>query len=76
LQSWQHSTIARRIDFLHQVLTDQSVEKRFQKRVALVKCALLLGVGAVLVTLAQVTTWEKLVGVDVPPPSSAADHAK
>jgi STE24 endopeptidase len=53
LQSWQHSTIARRIDFLREVLADQQVEKRFQKRVVLVKCALLFGVGAVLLTLAH-----------------------
>jgi len=66
LQSWQHSTIARRIDFLHDVLADQAVEKRFQKRVALVKCALLLGVGAVLLTLTQVANWDRLVGADIP----------
>jgi STE24 endopeptidase len=76
LQSWQHSTIARRIDFLHQVLRDQTVEKRFQKRIALTKCVLILGVGALLVVLAQVTTWDKLIGIQVAPASSDVDHAK
>jgi STE24 endopeptidase len=68
LQSWQHSTIARRIDFLHEVLTDQAAEKRFQTRVLLMKCALLLGVGAALLTLTQVAAWDRLVGADIPPP--------
>jgi hypothetical protein len=70
MQSWQHSTIARRIDFLHDVLADQAVEQRFQKRVALVKCALLLGVGAVLLTLTQFANWDRLVGADIPPSAS------
>jgi Zn-dependent protease with chaperone function len=42
LQSWQHSTIARRVAFLQQVLGDPQIEKRFQKRVGLVKWSLWL----------------------------------
>jgi STE24 endopeptidase len=42
LQSWQHSTIARRVDFLQQVLVDPQLEARFQKRVGLVKWSLWL----------------------------------
>jgi STE24 endopeptidase len=60
LQSWQHSTIARRVHFLAQVLADQRVETRFQRRVAMVKWALLLGVGAVLLTLVH-SGWGKIV---------------
>jgi Zn-dependent protease with chaperone function len=42
LSSWQHSTIARRVEFLQGVLADRSLERRFQRRVALVKWALFL----------------------------------
>jgi Zn-dependent protease with chaperone function len=45
LQSWQHSTIARRVEFLQRVLLDPDVERRFQRRVALVKWALFLLLG-------------------------------
>src|SRR5262249_27972015 len=41
LQSWQHSTIARRVSFLHTLVTDPRAERRFQRRVFLVKCGLL-----------------------------------
>jgi hypothetical protein len=41
LQSWQHSTIARRVQFLQGVLADPAEERRFQRRVAAVKWGLL-----------------------------------
>jgi hypothetical protein len=47
-QSWQHSTIANRVDFLQRVLADPTVEPRFQHRVALVKWGLALCLGALL----------------------------
>jgi STE24 endopeptidase len=56
LQSWQHSTIARRVAFLEEVLADPSLEPRFQRRVALVKWGLFLAVG-VLALLAGVGGW-------------------
>lgn len=43
LQSWQHSTIARRVEFLQRVLADPGVEPRFQRTVALVKWVVFLG---------------------------------
>jgi STE24 endopeptidase len=43
LSSWQHSTIARRVQFLQDVLTDRALERRFQRRVVLVKAALFAG---------------------------------
>ncbi len=49
LQSWQHSTIARRVAFLQSMLLDPSVERRFQRRVALFKWALVLLLGGALV---------------------------
>jgi hypothetical protein len=55
LQSWQHSTIARRVDFLQRVLADPRVEPRFQRRVGIVKWALFLVLGIWLLVL--VTTW-------------------
>lgn len=50
LQSWQHSTIARRVGFLQTLLTDPRAEVRFQRRVFLVKCAFLgvLAVGLIV----------------------------
>jgi STE24 endopeptidase len=52
LQSWPHSTIARRVEFLQRMLEDPSLERRFQRVVALVKWALLLVLLAVLGLLA------------------------
>jgi Zn-dependent protease with chaperone function len=54
LQSWQHSTIARRVDFLHRMLADPAVEAHFQRRVALVKWSLLAALGGTLVLLFQI----------------------
>jgi STE24 endopeptidase len=53
LQSWQHSTIARRVEFLQRILADPAEEALFQQRVARVKLALevCLEVGLVLVSI-------------------------
>jgi hypothetical protein len=51
LSSWQHSTIARRVEFLQQVCSDPEVELRFQRRVRLVKWGLFLGLGVMLATV-------------------------
>jgi Zn-dependent protease with chaperone function len=51
LQSWQHSTIARRVAFLDQVLIDQEVEARFQRRLWLIKWGLMVGLALTLVAL-------------------------
>jgi Zn-dependent protease with chaperone function len=50
-QSWQHSTIACRVDFLQRVLTDPGLESHFQRRVALVKWGLIAFVGALSLIL-------------------------
>ncbi|MGH7169365.1 MAG: M48 family metallopeptidase [Gemmataceae bacterium] len=42
LQSWQHATIGRRIEFLQRMLLDPAVERRFQRRVFLLKSLLLI----------------------------------
>jgi Zn-dependent protease with chaperone function len=51
LQSWQHSTIARRVEFLQQMLKDPALEPQFQKRVGQVKWVMLMGLGALLLVL-------------------------
>jgi Zn-dependent protease with chaperone function len=61
LQSWQHSTIARRVDFLQRVLTDPLLERHFQRRVGLVKWALLLGLATLLATIGTIWGWGGLV---------------
>jgi Zn-dependent protease with chaperone function len=60
LQSWQHSTIARRVEFLQRVLVDPSVEARFQRTVRLVKWSLLLVLGGVLLLLVLSNGWQAL----------------
>ena len=56
LQSWQHSTIARRVEFLQQVLADPALEGRFQRRVGLVKWGLFAGLAALLVATLALKT--------------------
>lgn len=51
LHSWQHSTIAKRINFLHDVLNDPTLEPRFQRRVFWTKTALLAATAATLIVL-------------------------
>jgi Zn-dependent protease with chaperone function len=51
LQSWQHSTIARRVQFLQKMSTDPAVEPRFQRRVALLKWGLFVILGVVFLAL-------------------------
>jgi STE24 endopeptidase len=60
LQSWQHSTIARRVEFLQRMLGDPALEPRFQFRVAIVKWCLLLSLGALLLVLGSMHGWDKL----------------
>lgn len=50
-QSWQHSTIARRVSFLQGVLRDPREEPRFQRRVLLVKCGLFAVLAVAIVWL-------------------------
>lgn len=45
LQSWQHGSIGRRIEFLQRVLLDLDIERRFQRRVFVFKTLLLLVLG-------------------------------
>jgi Zn-dependent protease with chaperone function len=60
LQSWQHSTIARRVDFLQRVLLDPRLERRFQFRVGLVKWALLVSLATVMALIGSFHGWHLL----------------
>ena len=51
LQSWQHGSIAQRVAFLYGLLKDPLAEKRFQRRVALVKWGAVVVLGAALAVL-------------------------
>jgi len=51
LQSWQHSTIARRVAFLHTMISNPAIEPRFQRRVALVKWSMFAILGVLLVVV-------------------------
>jgi Zn-dependent protease with chaperone function len=51
LQSWQHGSIARRVAFLYGLLNDSRMERRFQRRLALMKWGLVVALGAVLAAL-------------------------
>ncbi len=48
LSSWQHSTIAQRVDFLERLHVEPGLESRFQRRVGLVKWGVVLGLTAFL----------------------------
>jgi hypothetical protein len=61
LRSWQHSTIARRVDFLARVRNDPRIERRFQRRVLAVKWALFLGLIAGLVAVGLIQGWKSLL---------------
>jgi STE24 endopeptidase len=54
LSSWQHSTIARRVEFLEKMCADPGLEPRFQRRVRFIKWSMvgtLVGVIAAVYTL-------------------------
>jgi STE24 endopeptidase len=51
LMSWQHSTIALRIEFLERMNADPRLESRFQRRVTRIKWATLLGLIGLMAAL-------------------------
>jgi Zn-dependent protease with chaperone function len=51
LSSWQHSTIARRVEFLQRMCGDATLEPRFQRRVRIIKWSLVLVLGALILTV-------------------------
>jgi Zn-dependent protease with chaperone function len=61
LQSWQHSTIARRVEFLQRILADPRLEPRFQRTVLLVKLGMFFSLGALLLLLWRNGDWTALL---------------
>jgi STE24 endopeptidase len=61
LQSWQHSTIARRVEFLQRLLVNPAIEMDFQRRVRAVKWLSLIILGSVLVILGETWGWANLL---------------
>jgi STE24 endopeptidase len=59
LNAWLHGTIARRIEFLEGVLADRATERRFQRRLGLLKWGLLTGLAAGLFVLAS-GLWDQI----------------
>jgi STE24 endopeptidase len=63
LMSWQHSTIARRVEFLEKMHVDPRLESLFQRRVALVKWGMVLCLAAALIALGPDNVWAVLMGL-------------
>ncbi len=72
LQSWQHATIAHRVDFLQKMLDDPTLEPRFQRTVSRVKWGLLLGVLSVLLLLGFAWYWQSPPAKETQPGSRIA----
>jgi len=70
LGSWLHSTIALRVEFLQDVRRDPTVERRFQRRVALVKWGLFLGLLAAFGALGYAASELERKSQDEPPAGS------
>lgn len=66
LRSWQHSTMARRMSFLHSLIESPQKERRFQRRVTLLRWGLILGLAAALFGLGQSVGWRALFRGDMP----------
>jgi Zn-dependent protease with chaperone function len=63
LSSWQHSTIARRVEFLERMSTDPEVEPRFQRAVGFVKWGMALSLGAAFALLLWALGTEEMLKI-------------
>jgi STE24 endopeptidase len=63
LSTWQHSTIAKRIAFLHHVAADPAVAPSFQRRVWWVKWAIVLVLVGSLAALVAIWGWAVVLPV-------------
>lgn len=61
LRAWQHSTIPRRVGFLLSVIDDRGRERRFQRRLKVLRWGLVLGLTAALVALGEAVGWRELL---------------
>lgn len=63
MQSWQHSTIALRVEFLESLLEKPDREFYFQRRVGAFKWALILGMMGLFLFLGSVWGWNGLLSM-------------
>jgi STE24 endopeptidase len=61
LGTWQHSTIAKRVDFLRTLADDPVRERRFQRRVTAFRWGLLIVLGLGVVSLAWWGDWRAML---------------
>lgn len=61
LRAWQHSTMPRRVKFLLSVIDDPGRERRFQRRLKVLRWGLVLGLAAALVALGEAVGWRELL---------------
>jgi Zn-dependent protease with chaperone function len=60
LRAWQHWTIPRRVGYLLSLIDDRGRERRFQRRLRLLRWGLVVGLAAALVALGEAVGWGKL----------------
>lgn len=61
VRAWQHGPMPRRIAFLRDLATHLNDEPRFQRRLFVFKCMLMLSLLAALLVLGQSVGWEDLL---------------
>ena len=60
IRAWQHAPMPRRVAYLKSLLDHPEEEPRFQRRLFLFKCGLMLALAAALVALGQAIGWTEL----------------
>jgi hypothetical protein len=61
LRAWQHWTIPRRVGYLLSLIDDRGRERRFQRRLKLLRWGLVVGLAAALVALGEAVGWHDLL---------------
>jgi STE24 endopeptidase len=61
IKAWQHSTMSRRMAFLRTLIGSPQEERRFQRRVTMLRWGLILGLAAILFGLGQIVGWQELL---------------
>ncbi len=61
LHTWQHSTIPKRIAFLHRIAADPEIERRFQRRVWILKSLVTVFLAGSIIALTVWKGWNVLV---------------
>jgi Zn-dependent protease with chaperone function len=61
LATWQHSTIAKRVEFLKSLAEDPHRERQFQRRVTILRWGLLLALVAGVVGVLCLSGWEEFL---------------